>query len=88
MNTTIMRALRHKHGVSLAELARCAGVSAQYISGIELGAYPATAHMHNISRSAFERLIKSNRERTEALAVDLEIYRERLLDPAEDENGL
>ncbi|MDR1330097.1 MAG: helix-turn-helix domain-containing protein [Oscillospiraceae bacterium] len=88
MNTTIMRALRHKHGVSLAELARCAGVSAQYISGIELGAYPATEHMRNISRSAFERLIRSNREHIEALADDLAIYRESLLDPMEDENGL
>jgi transcriptional regulator with XRE-family HTH domain len=83
-----MRALRHKHGVSLAELARCAGVSAQYISGIELGVYPATEHMRDISRSAFERLIRSNRERTEALAVDFAAFGDRLLDPAEDENEL
>jgi transcriptional regulator with XRE-family HTH domain len=76
-----MRALRHKHGVSLVELARCARVSPQYISGIELGEYPATDNAKRLAKSAFERLIEYRQEQTSRLAEDFAAFSGRLLDP-------
>jgi transcriptional regulator with XRE-family HTH domain len=78
-----MRYLRQKHGVSLAELSRCAGVSPQYLSSIELGEYPATDNAKWLARSAFERLIERRRERAPQLAEDFVLLKERLLDPAD-----
>jgi transcriptional regulator with XRE-family HTH domain len=85
MTTTIMRYLRQKHGVSLAELARCAGVSPQYMSSIELGEYPATDNAKHLAISAFERFIERRRECASQLAEDFAALRERLLDPADME---
>jgi hypothetical protein len=79
--TTIMRTLRHKHGISLVDLARCARVSPQYISGIELGEFPATDNAKRLAKSAFERLIEYRQEQTSRLAEDLAVFSGRLLDP-------
>jgi transcriptional regulator with XRE-family HTH domain len=88
MNTTVMRVLRQKHGVSLAELARCARVSPQYISGIELGEYPATDNAKWLAKSAFERLIELRQEQTSQLAEDFAEVRECLLDSVDVTHSL
>jgi predicted transcriptional regulator len=83
IKTTIMRFLRHKHGVSLAELSRCAGVSPQYLSGIELGEYPATDNAAKLARMAFDRLIEHHCDGTRSLTDDYAMYRDKLLDHIE-----
>jgi len=84
MRTSVMRKLRLKHGVSLAELARAANRSSQYISSVELGEWVATDSTKALMAAAFERVIRARNDATAELAKDYAEKRDRLLDFIEE----
>lgn len=80
MKTSVMRILRHKYCISLRELAEASELSVQYISIIELGAYPTTDNAKVQITEAFERIIEKRTEVLHDLTIDYEYYRDKLLD--------
>ena len=54
---TNLRALRHRHGVWLTELADACGLSNQYLSRAELGLIPPTPRLERQLLSALEAVI-------------------------------
>jgi len=80
MKTTIMRLLRQRHDISLREMADASQLSVQYISMIELGAYPATKNAKAQIAETFDSVVKKRLEVLQDLIVDCERYRDNLLD--------
>ena len=75
---TNLRALRHRHGVCLTELADACGLSNQYLSRAELGLIPPTPRLERQLLSALEVVI-SHRAST-AQALERKPLRGRLLE--------
>ena len=79
---TNLRALRHRHGVQLTELADACGLSNQYISRAELGLIPPTPRLEKQMLGAVERVIAHRRGTAQALERELAPLRGRLLERA------
>ena len=79
---TNLRALRHRHGVQLTELADACGLSNQYISRAELGLIPAAPRLEKQMLGAMERVIAHRRGTAQALERELQPLRGRLLERA------
>lgn len=77
-NTRIMRLLRFKHNISLAELARVAMVSIQRVSQIELSEDRPTEYQRELIYEAFS--IIAQESGNVALRCDLRRLEYRLLD--------
>ena len=80
---TNLRALRHRHGVSLTELADACGLSNQYLSRAELGLIPPTPRLEKQLMSAVETVIAHRASTSQALAKELQPLKGRLLQPVE-----
>ena len=76
---TNLRALRHRHGVSLSELADACGLSNQYLSRAELGLIPPTPRLEQQLRRAVETVIAHRAGTSQALKRELQPLRGRLL---------
>lgn len=81
---TLMRKLRLRHGISLKELAKYAGVSPQRIQVIENYKSENKSRLLVIQK-AFEKLIQERRTAVEHLAAEYEKNKERLLKYEEGE---
>ncbi len=79
---TNLRALRHRHGVQLTELANACGLSNQYISRAELGLIPATPRLEKQLLAAVEVVIAHRARTAQALERELAPLRGRLLERA------
>lgn len=79
---TNLRALRHRHGLQLTELADACGLSNQYLSRAELGLIPATPRLEQQLLSALEVAIAHRASTARALERELEPLRGRLLERA------
>ena len=64
------RLLRHKHRIPLTELAKCAGISHQRMSQIELGEENTTVCLRAALDRAFRRYISLRREALDGLEAD------------------
>ena len=86
--STYMRRLRFKYGISARELSDIAGVSPQYIIGLELGEYAGRYDYRRrgepMIRNAFEGAAANRMAQAQRLSEDLAKYSERLLDFVED----
>lgn len=80
---TNLRALRHRHGVSLTELADACGLSNQYLSRAELGLIPPTPRLEKQLLMAVETVIGRRASTAGALKKELQPLRGRLLQPVE-----
>ncbi len=81
--TTYLRHLRLKYGITLDELARAAGISDQHISRAELRQTPPTWTLEKKCEGALETLIAQRRAAMLALECDYEAVKGRLLDMME-----
>ena len=79
---TNLRALRHRHGLQLTELADACGLSNQYLSRAELGLIPATPRLERQLMSALEVVISHRASTAQALERELKHLRGRLLERA------
>lgn len=79
---TNLRALRHRHGLQLTELADACGLSNQYLSRAELGLIPATPRLERQLMSALEVVISHRASTAQALERELKPLRGRLLERA------
>lgn len=77
---TNLRALRHRHGVCLTELADACGLSNQYLSRAELGLIPPTPRLERQLLSALEVVISHRASTAQALERELKLLRGRLLE--------
>ena len=77
---TNLRALRHRHGVQLTELADACGLSNQYLSRAELGLIPPTPRLERQLLSALEVVISHRASTAQALERELKPLRGRLLE--------
>ncbi len=77
---TNLRALRHRHGVCLTELADACGLSNQYLSRAELGLIPPTLRLEKQLLSAVETVIAHRASTAQALEQELKPLRGRLLE--------
>ncbi len=77
---TNLRALRHRHGVCLTELADACGLSNQYLSRAELGLIPPTPRLERQLLSALEVVISHRASTAQALERELKPLRGRLLE--------
>ena len=77
---TNLRALRHRHGVCLTELADACGLSNQYLSRAELGLILATPRLEKQLLSALEVVISHRASTAQALERELKPLRGRLLE--------
>ena len=80
---TNLRALRHRHGVCLTELADACGLSNQYLSRAELGLIPPTPRLEKQLLRAVETVIVHRSSTSEALKQELQPLKGRLLQPVE-----
>ena len=78
--TRVMRLLRFRHNVSLAQLARAAKVSPQRISQMELGIEPSTEYQRELIREAFAIIADERGQDGGDLRRDLRRLEYRLLD--------
>lgn len=77
---TNLRALRHRHGVCLTELADACGLSNQYLSRAELGLILATPRLEKQLLSALEVVISHRASTAQALERELKPLRGHLLE--------
>ena len=77
---TNLRALRHRHGIRLTELADACGLSNQYLSRAELGLIPPTPRLERQLLSALEVVISHRASTAQALERELKPLRGRLLE--------
>ena len=79
-----MRLIRLKYGIPARELAEAAGVSPQYITGLELGDYTGRYNYRRrgepMIQKAFERAAANRAEQARRLSEDIARHRGRLLD--------
>lgn len=82
-----MRLLRLEFGISVRELAEAAGVSKQYMSGIELGkyTYDYSKNSERLIQKAFERVIEQRAEQARRLSEAYTENRHRLLELVTEE---
>ena len=80
---TNLRALRHRHGVSLTELADACGMSNQYLSRAELGLIPPTPRLEQQLLRAVETVIAHRASTSQALKRELQPLKGRLLQRVE-----
>ena len=83
---TNLRMLRHRHHVSLTELAVCANLSKQYFSRAELGEIAATARLEKQTADALETVISKRKAALLALEADYITYKGNLLNKGEHPN--
>lgn len=81
---TRLRAIRLKHGISLAELAKAAGVSNQYMSQVELGRAAPTSSLEKKCEQALERIVLQRYQGALALEYACRVEKGRLLKEAEE----
>lgn len=81
----VMRLLRHRHHVSLAELARAAKISPQRMSQIELAAERPTEYQRQLVAESFAIIAQERGKGGNALRRDLGRLEYCLLDFAEEE---
>jgi|GEM_PF-746027 len=83
MRIPAMRHLRHKHNISVREVARAAGVTPQFISNLELGKYVGRYNYRKkgeaLIQIAFESIISSRLEHIWQLSDDFLKHRHNLL---------
>ena len=77
---TNLRALRHRHGVCLTELADACGLSNQDLSRAELGLIPPTPRLERQLLSALEVVISHRASTAQALERELKPLRGHLLE--------
>ena len=82
---TNLRALRHRHGVCLTELADACGLSNQYLSRAELGLIPPIPRLERQLLSALEVVISHRASTAQALERELKPLRGRLLEKVGDQ---
>lgn len=80
---TNLRALRHRHGVCLTELADACGLSNQYLSRAELGLIPPTPRLEKQLLTAVKAVISRRAGTAKALEQELKPLQGRLLQPVE-----
>lgn len=80
---TYLRVLRRRYGLLMTELGTAAGLSNQYLSRAELGYIQATERLEKQIGFAVEAVITRREKELQSLKQDFEIYRGRLLQPAE-----
>ena len=89
---SVMRILRHRYGITLAELAKIAGVSGQYISDLELGKYIGSYDYRQsgdqLVARAFAGVVANRREQARRLSDDFMKNCHRLLDFVEEHDEL
>lgn len=76
---TNLRALRHRYGLSLAELEAASGLSNQYLSRAELGQLSATERLEKQLASAIESVISDRKAELQALEKDYMAFKGLLL---------
>lgn len=76
---TNLRALRHRHRISIRALAVHAGLSMQYVSRAELGEISATPRLEAQMASAIESVISARKAEVRALEDDYAACKGRLL---------
>jgi len=77
---SVMRSLRLEYGIRLKQLAAHAGVSTQYLSGLELGRYYAGEQTIDLVRLAFEKVVDDEAQRAFRLSEAFYLDQHRLLD--------
>lgn len=87
-NNRIMRLLRFKHNISLAELATAAKVSMQRISQIELAVERSTQYQQELVTEAFAIIADTRGKDGNALRRDLRRLEYRLLDFAREDETI
>jgi len=89
---TVARLLRDKYNIPVSELAKAAGVSQQYISGLELGKYQELFDYKKscgpLMQKAFEGVAASRSEQVRLLTEDIARNSRRLLDFMEENDEL
>lgn len=83
--TRVMRLLRLKHHISLAELSRSAKISPQRMSQIELAAERSTEYQRQLVAEAFAIIAQERGKGGNALRRDLRRLEYCLLDFVEEE---
>ena len=81
--TTYLRAIRLKYGISLLELERHSSLSNQYLSALELGNIKRTERNERLLRYAMEEVIASRERTVDELRRMLLQYQGRLLETVE-----
>lgn len=81
--TTYLRAIRLKYGISLLELERHSSLSNQYLSALELGNAKRTERNEQLLRCAMEEVIASRERTVDELRRMLLQYQGRLLETVE-----
>lgn len=81
MKVRKFRILRLRHHISMVELGRACGVSAQRISELELGTGTAEASTVQKIQVGFERILAERTERTDALRREYEACKDTLMEP-------
>ena len=76
---TNLRALRHRHQISIRVLAAHAALSIQYVSRAELGEISATPRLEAQMASAIESVISVRKAEVRALEKDYAACKGRLL---------
>jgi transcriptional regulator with XRE-family HTH domain len=84
---SIMRSLRLKYNIRLKLLAAYAGVSTQYLSGLELGRNYAGEHAKNVVRLAFKKVVEDEVQRALWLSAAYSLNKNRLLEFIPNEIG-
>ena len=85
--TTYLRAIRLKYGISLLELERHSSLSNQYLSALELGNIKRTERNERLLRCAMEEVIASRERTVDELRRMLLQYQGRLLETVEAETN-
>lgn len=88
VTVTRLRILRLKHGISITELAKLAGVSDQHISRLELAQVHGTSRQEERVSTALSELIAQRHSDLLALEKDFLLNKGRLLEPLEVEHEL
>jgi transcriptional regulator with XRE-family HTH domain len=82
--TTNLRRLRLRHGITLSELARTARVSFQQISRVELLQCPVASELQREYEAALEKVIVQRYDAVKSLERDYRAIKGRLLKETED----
>ena len=82
---TNLRALRHRYGICLTELADACGLSNQYLSRAELSLIPATPRLEEQLLSALRAIAARRAGTAQAIEQELTVLRGRLLEVSSGE---
>lgn len=77
---TYLRLLRLRHGITLRQLSKRAGISNQHLSRLELQEISATPYQERKMAMAFEKLIADATAELKALTADYTKWKGRLLE--------